>query len=288
VAEITEGLATSRSFAVFVGSDPLNSWTREEVNAAVAHTVDDRSFRVFTVMLPSAPRDLDPTDVHSLLGRRTWVDLRQVSDAEESARLLANAVRGEPLGFPARSVELSAFPRTLTRTGWRVHRRHASPEFYFRGPSRFVPEALDAVGVLYLATGPFGALAEIVDPGSVVSSALLEERQLTELDLSGIQLADLGAPEARRFGMAIEVITSPDYSVSQRWASALATAGFDGLVYPSQNVNGSGLVAVFGQEGERSNLRIVEQRRITSADLHAFGVVEAEAPLGSGLEIYER
>jgi WD40 repeat protein len=98
-AQLAEGLASSRCFAVFVGGDEVGSWVQEELDVAVGRAAGHRSFRVFLVLLPSAPRFFDPSGLHPFLSQRTWVDLRSIDDSEVAADLLARAVRGEPLGF---------------------------------------------------------------------------------------------------------------------------------------------------------------------------------------------
>lgn len=94
--ELGAGLAASRCFAVFVGAGTVGSWVPEELDAAIARAAGDRSFRVFVVLLPTAPRHFDATQLHPFLSLRTWVDLRDVDD-ERAGDLLARAVRGEPL-----------------------------------------------------------------------------------------------------------------------------------------------------------------------------------------------
>jgi WD40 repeat protein len=98
-AQLADGLATSRCFAVFVGGDDVGSWVQEELDVAVGRAAAHRSFRVFLVLLPSAPPFFDPSGLHPFISQRTWVDLRFIDDSELAADLLARAVRGEPLGL---------------------------------------------------------------------------------------------------------------------------------------------------------------------------------------------
>jgi WD40 repeat protein len=103
-AQLADGLASSACVAVFVGGDEVGSWVQEELDVAVGRAASDRSFRVFLVLLPSAPPFFDPSGLHPFLSQRTWVDLRAVDDSAVAADLLARAVRGEPLGFVDRDV----------------------------------------------------------------------------------------------------------------------------------------------------------------------------------------
>jgi hypothetical protein len=188
------------------------------------------------------------------------------------------------LAHPPAADTLRDFPRVQVKSGWRLHRREFPPEFYFRGPYRFMPARAASVGVFHLATTVDDALAEAVEPGTVVSSAYFEDRILSELDLSGIEFANLQSRFSLSFGMSPEISVSPDYSWGQEWASALADAGFGGVAFPSRRVPGSTLVAVFGEEGPAGNLRIISQLTITSDDLQRAGITAVAGPATSGLD----
>ena len=75
--ELASGIAASRSVAVLVGADGLGPWEGEEQQAALALAVRDQR-PVIPVLLPDAPKDLDPKDPRwsMFLANRTWVDLR--------------------------------------------------------------------------------------------------------------------------------------------------------------------------------------------------------------------
>jgi len=103
--QLAEGLAASRSVAVVVGAEPVGDWVHEELDAAIARSASDRSFRVFLVLLPDAPEHFDPTGLHQFLSQRTWVDLRRIADDDGAADQLARAVRGEPLGLVSPAVD---------------------------------------------------------------------------------------------------------------------------------------------------------------------------------------
>lgn len=103
--QLATGLEASRCFAVLVGAEEVGSWVHEELNAAITRSVADRSFRVFLVLLPTAPAHFDPTELHRFLSQRTWVDLRSVDDEGVAGDMLARAVRGEPLRLVGPGVE---------------------------------------------------------------------------------------------------------------------------------------------------------------------------------------
>jgi WD40 repeat protein len=131
-SQLAEGLAGSRCFAVFVGQEDVGSWVYEELDAAMARAAGDRSFRVFLVLLPTAPKHFEPTDLHHFISQRTWVDLRSVERTERRADLLARSVRGEPLGFVDHSVDATA--STCPYVGLRPFDVGDSPWFFGRDP----------------------------------------------------------------------------------------------------------------------------------------------------------
>ncbi len=182
---------------------------------------------------------------------------------------------------------LRDFPRAKLRTAWRVHRRAYPAEFYFRGPSRFAPADVPHLGVLYLATSPADALVEVVEPGTLVSWEFFANRLLSELQVSDVEFADLRSRRSLSFGLSLEITTSRDYELAQRWASAFAMAGFGGLVFPSQRVPEATLLAVFGEEGVAERLPLVSSRTISIDDLAAVGIRAVPRPSMSDLDIIE-
>jgi hypothetical protein len=179
---------------------------------------------------------------------------------------------------------LRGFPRAHIETAWRLHRREYVAEIYFRGPSRFTPADVPKLGVLYLVSSPTDALAEVVQPASVVSSDFFADRLLSELQVSHVNFADLRSRSSLAFGLSLEITTSADYDLPQRWASALALAGFGGLAFPSQRVPGGTLLAVFGEEGVAEGLPVVSNQVISLDDLERAGVRAVPRPSISDLE----
>jgi len=81
-------------------------------------------------------------------------------------------------------------------------------------------------------------------------------RRISRLGLPGpeLLLADCMEERARALGVTGEIHSTPDYSLTRRWAAALAEAGFGGIHYllrhdPAQRLVG---VALFGPAGEAS------------------------------------
>lgn len=84
--------------------------------------------------------------------------------------------------------------------------------------------------------------------------AEIEARRLSRLEISEVDLADFTSPLCRELGLTGEIHSTPCYSVTQRWAEALAAAGFGGIRYllrhdPSMRCVG---VALFGPSGPSS------------------------------------
>ena len=95
--EVAAGLAASQACAVFIGRGYLGAWEREELALAMDHAVNQRSFRLFAVLLPGVD-PLDPRALPPFLRSRAWVDLRSGSDASRGLEDLVNAIRGTPSG----------------------------------------------------------------------------------------------------------------------------------------------------------------------------------------------
>jgi WD40 repeat protein len=101
---LAEGIAASRSCAVFVGPDDLGAWANQEVAVALDRAAKDPGFRVFLVLLPGLPEQFDATNLLPFLRMRTWVDFRSGLDGGRAFENLVCAVRGVPFG-PALSME---------------------------------------------------------------------------------------------------------------------------------------------------------------------------------------
>jgi hypothetical protein len=112
-------------------------------------------------------------------------------------------------------------------------------------------------GTCYLAADPLAALLELLGPersaGGIVTSELLAERRLRELQLPGdITVADVTSRGASGFGVTGEIGTILPYDRPQAWARQLHRANFQGIVYwlrhdPARSEG----FALFGPHGER-------------------------------------
>lgn len=93
---VEEALRQSRTCAVFIGRE-LGPWQNEEMRAALAKRVKNRTFRVIPVLLSGGPES-GLEDLSEFLGRLTWVDFRNdPNDQDEFDRFLAG-IRGEEPG----------------------------------------------------------------------------------------------------------------------------------------------------------------------------------------------
>jgi WD40 repeat protein len=95
---LAEGLAASRSCAVFVGPADLGAWENQEVAVALDRAATDPEFRLFLVLLPGVPERFDAAGLSPFLRMRTWVDYRRGFDDERAFQGLVSAVNGVPLG----------------------------------------------------------------------------------------------------------------------------------------------------------------------------------------------
>jgi hypothetical protein len=111
-------------------------------------------------------------------------------------------------------------------------------------------------GTCYLADDPLVALLEalgVLASAPVVDPAVLDGRSVWTLALpEQCDAADTTTRRARGFGVTAELAAGARYALAQRWATALAAAGFGGLRYRARHDPGGGrCLALFGAAGER-------------------------------------
>ena len=95
---LAEGLAASRSCAVFVGPADLGAWANQEVAIALDRAAKEPEFRLFLVLLPGLPERFDAASLSPFLRMRTWVDYRRGLDDTRAFKGLVSAVKGLPMG----------------------------------------------------------------------------------------------------------------------------------------------------------------------------------------------
>ncbi len=156
-----------------------------------------------------------------------------------------------PLGPEA----LQRFPaRTLRRSQalFRIHRAGVGPWWFgSSGDLRF--DLPSPQGTCYLAVHPIGAFVEVFEATRTIPLAELDARRLARTAAPGERrLANTTVRRALAYGCPLTIGASERYERTQQWASALAAAGFDGILYrlshdPRAQEFG---VALFGPEGE--------------------------------------
>lgn len=108
------------------------------------------------------------------------------------------------------------------------------------------------MGTCYFAREPVGCLLEVFREGALISEFQLEALRISRLLLPfEANLADCTSGLSRAFGVTAEIHSTPDYSLPQAWAAALAEAGFHGIHHylrhdPEQRLTG---IALFGPAG---------------------------------------
>lgn len=154
--------------------------------------------------------------------------------------------------------------------GWRLHRPLHDPEFYFRGPARFVPQQQE-VGVLYLASDELTATAEFVGDSKVVASSDLEKYVLSELYFPNpLRLIDT---TAENFPELPGLLHSEDYELSQIFATEAHDSGFNGVAFPSKYRKYRGkLFAIFGPVGAREEVKVAKEIGIPKEYFRSLGV----------------
>ncbi|WP_261562141.1 nSTAND1 domain-containing NTPase [Frankia tisae] len=123
-AKIIEGIAESRTLAVFVSSDkPPKYWVQNEVAHAHNLASSDPTFRLFAVLLEGYPEDAGPERLPLFLGNQLWVDMRRgVASGFDD---LLNAIRGRS--------PVSAEPVRCPYRGLRAFERSHAGDFFGRG-----------------------------------------------------------------------------------------------------------------------------------------------------------
>ncbi len=163
---------------------------------------------------------------------------------------------------PPATSELTGFPALIMPANVplaRIHHNLRDAEYFSADASgRFDPPAGSTAGfgTCYLSTHPLGAFLETFGRIRPVLQRHVDERVLTEAYLpSECRLADMTDPAILgRYGLTAEIGAGGDqqtYAVTQRWAEALESAGFAGVVYAARHDPAlhERSVALFGKPG---------------------------------------
>jgi hypothetical protein len=138
---------------------------------------------------------------------------------------------------------------------------------------------------MYAAETALGAFIEVFRTAPFIPQMEVETRLLAMLHTtSSRRLADCTSARARAFGVTAEIHSTRDYPLCQRWAGALADAGFEGIRYlvrhdPSANEIG---IALFGDAGHDETLIVESDGPITAETTdearRRFGVLVLPSP----------
>lgn len=193
-----------------------------------------------------------------------------------------------PLSEPPAS--LDGFPelRWASRL-YRIHRRGLSPLYFSNtGQGRF--DLNPPEGTLYGSASELGSFVEVFR-STLIPTSEVEQRRLARLKTKArrpLVLADCTKAEARRFGITAAIHSTPDYALTQRWATAFRRDGFDGILYlvshdPSAGTKG---YAIFGSSSDDPLVidadDVIEEALIVSAQ-DTFGVIVLPAAGGLGV-----
>jgi WD40 repeat protein len=92
--ELEKGLRNSRACIIFVGSEGIGPWHRQEMLVALDRAAKDPDFSVIPVLLPGYKK---PADIPDFLSQRTWVEFSTLDD-EDAFHRLVSGIRGEEPG----------------------------------------------------------------------------------------------------------------------------------------------------------------------------------------------
>jgi TIR domain-containing protein len=112
--EMAKGLEEAKACAVCVGQSTPRGWFQQEVEKALNRQASDTSFRVIPVLLPDAPSD--PAEIMpAFLDLRTWVNYREGADPDYAFHVLAQGIKGKPVGRWPLAKEDTLVPSTESR-----------------------------------------------------------------------------------------------------------------------------------------------------------------------------
>ncbi len=97
--ELENALTDSVSCVCFIGKHGTGPWQNEEVRAAIAETVADRSIRVVPVLLPGVKRTEKESRLPPFLRRLSWVEFRHGWDEPDNLHRLVCGIKGLPPGM---------------------------------------------------------------------------------------------------------------------------------------------------------------------------------------------
>lgn len=140
----------------------------------------------------------------------------------------------------------------------RIHKTTREPWWFSNtGLLRFDLPAPN--GTCYLAEEAIGAFIEVFQdwitaPVPIPIEEILARSESHVSPPRLMTLADCTNPHALSFGITAEIHASPDRAMTQRWAAAFHSAGFDGVRYYVRHDPGQRRIAValFGEAGLRN------------------------------------
>jgi hypothetical protein len=184
---------------------------------------------------------------------------------------------GDLTGFPAVTT-----PKRLVRV---CQAARGTWWFSADGSGRF--DLSPPEGTCYLAADAYAAIREATRLGPV-STLWVQARELREVTppAANPRLAATTRQDARRYGLATELVTVVPYDLPRRWAAAFRDHGFDGIRHPlrhDQRARPSG-VALFGPAGA-SNLDDGESTTLTTIAVEAARVRVLPPPSAASLTV---
>lgn len=163
------------------------------------------------------------------------------------------------------------FPVAALRSGAALHRTHvATREPWWFGNSlggRFdLPEPR---GTCYTGESEIVTLLETWTGMSIVPRPELASRAISTLCVErDLSLADMTSNAGIEFGVTAEISTTIEYGPTQKWASALHAAGYDGIRYWARHevARSAACIALFAAGGGRPSAEYTVQSTHSLAD----------------------
>ncbi len=135
-------------------------------------------------------------------------------------------------------------------------------------------------GTCYWANSePVAARERLGRPGDIVAHDEVAGIVISSAAVNPGRLADLMAGDAARRGVCQELTSSVPYSISQLWAAAFDTAGYDGIRYqPRFSTERAEAVALFGATGAGIGRSVTLSHRPAADVLRDAGYTVLGAP----------
>ncbi|MDV8006980.1 RES family NAD+ phosphorylase [Rhodococcus sp. IEGM 1318] len=150
------------------------------------------------------------------------------------------------------------FPARTVSAGTVLYRTHRDGlgAWWFGSSLQGRFDLTDPHGTCYTAESELITLLECWVGIKYIPRTEIDDRALSAVTVRrDLQIADVTSNRAIEFGMTSEINTTIDYTLTQRWAEAFRSAGFDGIRYWARHEmsHTDACLALFAEGGDRTH-----------------------------------